>query len=76
MFTSVTVRVILPVFAQSRRRTSRASSSSSSIHMRDEISKVGILDWDKELMHWVRRKLRGMAEIRVGIRVLVEDQKH
>ena len=44
--------------------------------MRDEISKVGILDWDKELMHWVRRKLRGMAEIRVGIRVLVEDQKH
>ena len=27
-------------------------------------------------MHWVRRKPRGMAQMRVDIRVLVEDQKH
>ena len=27
-------------------------------------------------MHWVRRKSRSMAHMRVGIRVLVADQKH
>ena len=47
-----------------------------SIKMKDEISKVGNLDWDRELMHWVRRKPRGMAEMRVDMRVLIEDQKH
>ena len=47
-----------------------------SIKMKSEISKVGNLDWDRELMHRVRRKPRGMAEMRVDMRVLIEDQKH
>ena len=33
------------------------------------------MDWDKELQHWVRRKPRGMAQMRVDVKVLVEDQK-
>ena len=33
------------------------------------------MDWDKELKHWVRRKPRDMAQMRVDIKVLVEDQK-
>ena len=48
----------------------------SSLQMREEVSRVGNLDWDKELNHLVRRKPKGMAEMRVDIRVLVEDQKH
>ena len=40
-----------------------------------EISRIGNLDWDKELKHWVRRKPRGMAQMRVDVKVLVEDQK-
>ena len=40
-----------------------------------EISRIGNLDWDKELKHWVRRKPRGMAQLRVDVKVLVEDQK-
>ena len=28
------------------------------VKMRDEISRIGNSDWDKELMHWVRRKPR------------------
>ena len=31
--------------------------------------------WDTEPMHWVRSKPRGMAEMRVDVRVLEEDQK-
>ena len=46
------------------------------IKMKDEISRIGNLDWDKELMYWVRRKPRNMAEMRVDIRVLVEDQMY
>ena len=48
----------------------------SSIQMREEVSRIGNLDLDKELKHWVRRKPKGMAEMRVDIMVLVEDQKH
>ena len=48
----------------------------SSIQMREEVSRIGNLDLDKELKHWVRRKPKGMAEMRVDIRVLVEDQKY
>ena len=33
-----------------------------------EISRIGNLDWDKELKHWVRRKPRGMAQMRVDVR--------
>ena len=33
----------------------------NAIKQRDEISRIGKLDWDKELKHWVRRKPRGMA---------------
>ena len=44
--------------------------------MREEVSRIGNLDLDKELKHWVRRKPKGMAEMRFDIRVLVEDQKH
>ena len=43
--------------------------------IKQEISRIGNLDWNKELMHWVKRKPRGMAEMRVNIRVLEEDQK-
>ena len=46
----------------------------SSIQMRDEVFKIGNPDWDKELNHCVRRKPKWMAEMRVDIRVLVEDQ--
>ena len=46
------------------------------LKMKDEISGIGNLDWDKELRHWVRRKPRGMAVMRVNVRVLVEDQKY
>ena len=48
----------------------------SSIQMREEVIRIGNLDLDKELKHWVRRKPKGMAEMRFDIRVLVEDQKH
>ena len=48
----------------------------SFIQMKDEVSKIGNLDLDKELKHCVRRKPKGMAEMRVDIRVLVENQKH
>ena len=47
----------------------------NAIKQRDEISRIGKLDWDKELKHWVRRKPRGMAQMRVDVKVLVEDQK-
>ena len=47
----------------------------NTIKQKDEISRVGNLDWDKELQHWVRRKPRGMAQMRVDIKVLVEDLK-
>ena len=40
-----------------------------------EISRIGNLDWDKELKHWVRRKPRSMAQMRVEMKVLMEDQK-
>ena len=48
----------------------------NAVKQRDEISRIGNLDWDKELKHWVRRKPKGMAQMRVDIRVLVEDQKY
>ena len=51
----------------------KSTAMFSSIQMREEISRIGNLDWDK---HWVRRKPKGMAEMRFDIRVLVEDQKH
>ena len=47
----------------------------NAIKQRDKISRIGNLDWDKELKHWVRRKPRGMAQMRVDVKVLVEDQK-
>ena len=28
-----------------------------------EISRIGNLDWDKELKHWARRKPRGMRVV-------------
>ena len=45
------------------------------IKQRDELTRIGNLDWDKELKHWVRRKPRGMAQMRVDVTVLTEDQK-
>ena len=46
------------------------------IKQRDDISRIANLDWDKELKHWVRRKPRGMAHMRVDIKVLVENHKY
>ena len=34
---------------------------------------VGHIDWDKESKHWVQREPRSMEQLRVDIRVLVED---
>ena len=48
----------------------------NAVKQRDEISRNGNLDWDKELKHWVRRKPRGMAHMRVDIKVLVENQRY
>ena len=47
----------------------------NAIKQRDEISRIGNLDWDKELKHWVRRKPRGMAQMRVDVKVLVAPNK-
>ena len=35
--------------------------------------KVGHIDWDKESKHWVQRKPKSMDQMRVDIKVLVED---
>ena len=48
----------------------------NAVKQRDEISRNGNLDWDKELKHWVRRKPRGMAHMRVDIKVLVENYRY
>ena len=39
-----------------------------------ELSRIGNLDWDKELQHWVQRKPRSRAQMQVNVKVLVEDQ--
>ena len=36
---------------------------------------LGNVDWDKEAQHWVERKPRSMPQMRVDIKVLVEDHK-
>lgn len=36
---------------------------------------VGHIDWDSEVQHWVQRKPRAMKQMRVDIRVLVEDHR-
>jgi hypothetical protein len=42
---------------------------------KEEGVNVGHVDCDKELQHWGERKPRVMKQMRVDIRVLVEDHK-